>query len=91
MSRRKNCQQVLDSEMNRWSAMSDARLVSELLDDHQEYQVEFESEQYNVEVELIENSAQYLHVVIAVDDGTLPGSMSPLCNSIIRWRVPPGE
>ena len=53
MSRREEWQKVLDSEVKRWSAMSCSELVSELRDDLQEYQVEFESKQYNVEVELL--------------------------------------
>jgi hypothetical protein len=88
MSRRE-WQKVLDSEVKRWSAMSCSELVSELRDDLQEYQVEFESKQYNVEVELLENTERYLHVVVAVDDGSLPASISPLCRSWILQKSPP--
>jgi len=69
--------------------MSCGQLVSELHDGLQAYQVEFESKQYNVEVELLENTDQYLHVVVAVDDGSLPASISPLCHSMIRQKAPP--
>jgi hypothetical protein len=85
MSRREEWQNVLDSEVKRWSAMSSAQLVSELCDGHQAYQMEFESKQYNVEVELLENTEQYLNVVVAVDDGSLPASIRPLCHS---WICP---
>jgi len=43
--------------VNRWSAMSCSQLLSELHDDLEENQVEFESKQYNVEVELLENTS----------------------------------
>jgi len=71
--------------------MSWRQLVSELRDGLQAYQVEFESKQYNVEVELLENTEQYLHVVVAVDDGSLPASISPLCHSLIRHKTPPAS
>jgi hypothetical protein len=51
MSRRKEWQKVLDSEVKRWSAMSCGQLVSEL-QEVQGYEVEFESKRYQVEVEL---------------------------------------
>ncbi len=88
MSRREEWQKVLDSEVKRWRAMSCGQLASELRDHLQEYQIEFESKQYNVEVELLENTDQYLHVVVAVDDGSLPASISPLCHSIIVPKTP---
>lgn len=73
---------MLESEMKRWSAMSCAQLVSEL-HEVQAYEVEFESKQYQVEVELVENTETYLHVMVAVDDGRLPASISPLTDSFI--------
>ena len=72
-----------------WSAMSCSELASELQDDLQAYQVECESKQYNVEVELLENTEHYLHVVVAVDDGSLPASISPLCHSWILPKASP--
>jgi len=91
MSRREEWRKVLDSEVKRWSAMSCDQLVSELPDGLEEYQLEFESKQYNVEVEILENTEQYLNVVVAVDDGSLPASISPLCHSRIRNKehLPP--
>jgi hypothetical protein len=85
MGRRDEWRKVLDSEVKRWSALSLDELVSRL-HGHQAYEVEFESKRYQVEVELLENTEQYLHVVVAVDDGSLPASISPLCHSIIRQR-----
>ena len=82
MSRRKEWQKVLDSEVKRWSAMPCEQLVSEL-HDAQAYEVEFESKQYQVEVEILENTQEYLHVIVAVDDGSLPASILPLTHSFI--------
>ena len=82
MSRRKEWQNVLDSEMKRWSAMPCEQLVSELRQ-VQGYEVKFESKQYQVEVELLETTDTYLHVVVAVDDGSLPASIAPLTHSFI--------
>ena len=82
MSRRKEWQKVLDSEVKRWSAMSCGQLVSKL-HEVQGYEVEFESKRYQVDVELLENTEKYLHVMVAVDDGSLPASISPLTHSFI--------
>lgn len=41
------------------------------------YEVIAESKLYQVEVELLEDTPEYLHVMIAVDDGTLPASIHP--------------
>ena len=82
MSRREGWQKILDSEVRRWSAMSYGQLVSEL-HEAQVYELEFESKQYQVEVELLENTEEYLHIMVAVDDGGLPASIAPLTHSFI--------
>ena len=79
---------MLDSEVRRWSAMACEQLISEL-HDLQAYEVELDSKKYQVEVELIENTAQYLHVMVAVDDGHLPSSILPLTHSFIRSKPQP--
>ena len=63
--------------------MSCGRLAAELADD-QVYAVEFDSKIYQVEVELLENTQRYIHVAVAVDDGSLPASIRPLTDSFIR-------
>lgn len=88
MSRREEWRKVLDSQVERWSAMSCSQLVSEL-HDLQTYEVEFDSKKYQVEVELLENTEQYLHVMVAVDDGSLPASIRPLTDSFIRPKELP--
>ena len=69
----------------RWSAKSCEQLVADLADVHA-YEVEFEGRQYQVEVELLENTPQHLHVIVAVDDGSLPASLSPLYASFLRHK-----
>jgi hypothetical protein len=56
--------------------MPTGRLLTEL-HDLQAYEVELDSRKYQVEVEILENTEKYIHVVVAVDDGTLPASISP--------------
>ena len=82
MSRREEWRKVLDSELKRWSALSWEQLASDLRE-HQAYEVEFESKKYQVEVELLENTEQYLNVLVAVDDGSLPASISPATDNFI--------
>ena len=82
MSRRATWQPVLDAEVRRWSAKSYDQLVSDLRE-MQVYEVEFESKPYQVEVEILENTENYVHVLVAVDDGSLPASLTPLTHSII--------
>ena len=88
MHRPEEWQEVLDSEVKRWSAMSCEQLVSRLRDE-QTYEVELASKQYQVEVELLENNEKYLQVMVAVDDGSLPASIFPLTHTFIRQKAPP--
>ena len=85
MSRRKEWQPVLDAEVKRWSALSAAQLMSELREG-KAYEVQFESKNYQVEVELLENTPEYVNVSISVDDGTLPASIFPLGHNFIRKK-----
>ncbi len=82
---RKHWQPVLDAEIKRWSAKSCEQLLSELAD-AQAYEVEVESRKYQVEVELLENTEKYVHVLVAVDDGSLPASLFPLTKTFQRYR-----
>ena len=88
MTRREEWRKVLDSEVKRWSAMSYTQLVSGL-HDQQIYETELDSKQYQVEVELLENTEQYVHVVVAVDDGNFSASIKPLTHSFIRLKELP--
>ena len=79
---------MLDLEVRRWSAKEYGQLLAEL-DDVQAYEVELDSKKYQVEVEILENTAQYLHVMVAVDDGSLPASISPLTRTFIAAKPQP--
>ena len=85
MTRRQEWQRVLDSEVQRWYAMSCEELLSELTD-LRVYEVEVDSKKYQVEVELLENTDRYVHVMVAVDDGSLPASLSPVIRTFIREK-----
>jgi len=82
MSRREEWRKVLDAEMRRWSAMWYENLLSALRE-LQAYEVECESKKYQVEVELLDNPETYFHVTVAVDDGSLTASISPLTDGFI--------
>jgi hypothetical protein len=41
-----------------------------------------------VEVQLLENTESYLHIMVAVDDGALPASLLPLTETFIRAKSP---
>jgi hypothetical protein len=88
MSRREEWRKVLDSEVQRWSAMSSEQLVSELRD-LQAYEVELDSKTFQVEVELLENTDEYVHVIVSVDDGSLPASIFPSSDTFIRQKPHP--
>jgi hypothetical protein len=82
MSRREECRKVLQRELSRWSSMSCKDVLAELRA-RDVYEVVAESKQYQVEVVLLENTPEYLHVSIAVDDGSLPASFFPESESLI--------
>jgi hypothetical protein len=73
---------VLDAEVRRWSAKSFEDLVAQL-PGAQVYEVEFEGKKYQVEVEILENTEKYVHVMVAVDDASLPASIRPLSASFL--------
>jgi hypothetical protein len=50
--------------------MSSERLIAEL-HDVQAYEIGAESKRYQVEVQLLEDTDTYVHVLVAVDDGGL--------------------
>ena len=89
MTRRERWRRVLEIELQRWSAMTPERLAS-ALEEECVYEVELDSKTYQVEIQILENTDDYLHVMVAVDDGTLPASMAPEAQSYIckrkRWE-----
>jgi hypothetical protein len=71
--------------VKRWSAKSIEQLLAEL-GEVQAYETEFENKKYQVEVEILENTEKYVHVMVAVDDGTLLAALSPLNDTFIREK-----
>jgi hypothetical protein len=82
MSRRAEWQVILEAETRHWSAMTCEQLIAELHEEHV-YSVEVESKRYQVEVQLLENTNEYVHVAVSIDDGSLPWSIVPLSNSFV--------
>jgi hypothetical protein len=76
-TRRETMQRALNVQTERWSAMSADQLIAELRDE-QNYIIKGESSVYQFEVQLLENTDTYVHVSVAVDDGRLWYSISPL-------------
>ncbi len=76
---------VLEAELKRWSMKSCDQLAIELRDE-QVYEIELNGEIYQVEVQLLENTDKYLHVGLAVDNGSVPASFRPLSSSFIREK-----
>ena len=73
---------MLQRELSRWSSMSSNDVLAEL-GTRDVYEVVVASRQYQVEVVVLENTPEYLHVGIAVDDGSLPASIRPESESFL--------
>lgn len=76
---------ILDTEVKKWLDMPYDQLILRLAELNA-YEVEFQSKKYQVEVELLENNAEYIHVMVAVDDGRLPAALFPLTDVFIRKK-----
>jgi hypothetical protein len=80
--RREEWRKVLQAELTRWSSMSCDTVLTEMRN-RDVYEVVAESRRYQVEVVLLEDTPEYLHVSIAVDDGSFPASIHPESESFI--------
>ena len=78
-------QAVLDIEVKRWSDMSVDELTSRLTD-LRNYQLERGGIVYQFEVQLLENTDDYVHIDVSVDDGRLPYSLRPLGTDFIKKK-----
>ncbi|HET9408370.1 MAG TPA: hypothetical protein VFO39_14105 [Candidatus Sulfotelmatobacter sp.] len=83
MSRREQWRKVLELELTRWAEKPYAQLKADLIED-QTYEVMFEEKAYQVEVTLVEDKDDHIHVVLSVDDGSVPASFWPESRSFIR-------
>ena len=82
MNRRWHWREVLDAEMRHWSALPYDQLMARL-SNADVYEVKHDSRTYQVEIEVLENTENYVHVVLSVDDGSLPASIWPATDSFI--------
>ena len=85
-ARRKEWKSVLDSEINRWSDIPYPQIESEVRRAQECYEVDFDSKKYQVEVAILENTEEYIHIGISVDDGTLPASLRPVSSSVLVYK-----
>ena len=88
MSRRDEWNRVLAIELELWNAKPWSQLRADLGDGNVAYEVVVDSKTYQVEVDLLEDTETYLHVSIAVDDGTLPAAIVPASESFIVKKTP---
>ena len=72
----------LDREVELW-CRKDYRTLLKELKDVVAYEGSDVSSKYQVEVQLLESTPEYVHVMVAVDDGTLFRSFKPLSWSFI--------
>lgn len=82
MKNREQLRKILENEIKLWSAKPWEQLLADL-SDSQDYQIHVDSHTYQVEVDLLENTDEYVHVGIGVDDGRLPSSIFPVSDSFI--------
>ena len=82
MNRRRQWRKVLEAEVQRWSALPYAQLIARLRT-QTVYKVEQGSRTYQVEIDVLENTTEYVHVAISVDDGSIPCSFFPVTDSFI--------
>ncbi|MGA3371395.1 MAG: hypothetical protein ABSC48_06485 [Terracidiphilus sp.] len=76
---------MLDVETERWSQKSCEQLVAELRE-VLNYEVVVDAKRYQVEVGIIENKQDYIHVALGVDDGSFPWSILPVARTFIRQK-----
>jgi len=82
MNRRQEWQKILETEMQSWSALPYAQLIARLRT-QTVYKVEQGSRTYQVEIDVLENTTEYVHVAISVDDGSIPCSFFPVIDNFI--------
>ena len=86
MSCRDEWNLVLALECEQWEAKPWPQVLHDLADGNVAYEVIYDSKTYQVEADLLEDTPEYLHVSVAVDDGSLPESIRPASKSLIRRK-----
>jgi hypothetical protein len=80
--KREQWRKVLEAEIARWSTLPWPELISQI-GDGLAYEVQSENRAYQVEVAILEDTADYLNVSVSVDDGSLPASIVPATGSFL--------
>ncbi len=86
MTRRNTWNLVLALELEQWEAKPWPQLLHDLVDGNIAYEVTHDSKTYQVEADLVEDTPDFVHVCVAVDDGSLPESISPAFKSFVRKK-----
>ena len=86
MRKREEWRPILDAELKRWSATPLDEIV-EKLRECQCYEVVSGSKKYQVEIEMVENTEAYIHLMLSVDDGSLLHSIFPLTDGLILHKT----
>ena len=76
--------ELLAAEIDVWSKKSLA-LIAEELADVAAYGRD-DPEQHQFEVQLLEHTEEYVHVIISVDDGSFWRSFSPVTRTFLVYR-----
>ncbi len=67
--------------------MAPEQIIARLPSRNDCYEVEFQAKKYQLEVDILENTQEYLHVIVSVDDGSLPASLKPVSCSFLCKKV----
>ena len=75
---------VLNREIDKYSKLSYGELLA--LDDNISYYSEYAGGEYQIEINILEKENDYVHISVAVDDGSLSRSFAPLCSSFLVYK-----
>lgn len=82
MTTRSQLETVLEREVGSWASKSPGALRIELAQ-RAAYSFEVDGRPYQAEVEILEDTSEYLHVVVIVDDTSLGRAIKPLNRSFL--------
>ena len=80
--------EILGEEIERWSSKPYEQVLTEL-GDLDVYEVRRGDTVFQVEIEILTTTADYVQVSIAVDDGVLPQAIFPASRSFVVRRHGP--
>ena len=79
-----NLEQALSHETNKWAQIPYAKLLADDRDWPLHYEDDLDGFRYYAEVQKLEETPEYIHIGIGVDDGGIR-AFSPLTSSIIIY------